>query len=103
MSGNIIEINVVSWPPCIVEVDVNTAAGLPASAPLSQRADVLSRKYLSGAAIFPKRVGEPSASAEHCVRSSSSTYGGPSVGIAGAVASLTGDTLGTVRTRAVAP
>jgi hydroxyacylglutathione hydrolase len=40
---------------------VNTPAGLPTSAPVSQRLLVPSRKYLSGAAMLPKRVGLPKA------------------------------------------
>ena len=43
-----------------VWVAVNTAAGLPASAPSSHRAEVESMKYFSGAAMLPKRVGLPS-------------------------------------------
>ena len=36
-AGNIIEINVVSWPPCRLDVDVKTAAGLPATRPPTAR------------------------------------------------------------------
>ena len=57
--GIIIDSSVASCPPCNVCVDVNTPAGLPTSAPETQRLDVLSRKYLSGAAMLPKRVGLP--------------------------------------------
>ena len=39
---------------------MKTAAGLPASAPETHRLAVPSRKYLSGAAMLPKRVGLPS-------------------------------------------
>ncbi len=60
-SGIIIDSSVVSWPPCMLPVEVNTQAGLPASAPESHCGVVPSRKYLSGAAMLPKRVGEPSA------------------------------------------
>ena len=35
-SGSIIESSVVSWPPCRLAVEVNTQAGLPASAPRCQ-------------------------------------------------------------------
>ncbi len=55
------------------------------------------------AAMFPKRVGEPSARPAHSRRSSGSTYGAPSSGIAGAVASATLETAGTVRRRASTP
>jgi hypothetical protein len=54
-------------------VEVNTAPGLPASDPLAHSAPVVSTKYFSGAAMLPKRVGEPSASPAHCSRSASST------------------------------
>jgi hypothetical protein len=48
-SGSIIETSVVSWPPCIVEVDENTAAGLPASVPRAHSGPRPSMKYLRGA------------------------------------------------------
>jgi len=69
-SGSIIESSVASWPPCIVWVEVKTAAGLPASAPDTHRLDVQSRKYFSGAAMLPKRVGLPSTSPSAWRRSS---------------------------------
>ncbi len=59
-----------SWPPCRVCVDVNTPAGLPASAPESHSALVPSRKNFIGAAILPNRVGLPRMSPQHCTRSS---------------------------------
>ncbi len=62
-------ISVVSWPPCRLPVDVKTQAGLPASAPENHSAPVPSMKYLSGAAMLPKRVGEPSARPAHSTRS----------------------------------
>ncbi len=106
-SGSIMETRVVSWPPCMVAVEVNTAAGLPASRPFNHSSPVLSQKYFIGAAILPKRVGEPSATPMHSTRSFSSAYGAPvSVsddGAAGAFAGSTVVTRGTVRTRAVQP
>jgi hypothetical protein len=60
-------------------------------------------KYLSGAAMLPKRVGEPSARPTHSSRSRASTYGAPSAGTGGAGLSMTGATLGTVRRRACMP
>ena len=95
--------NVVSCPPCIDAVEVNTQAGLPASAPLSHRAEVPSRKCLSGAARLPKRVGLPSASPAQDSRSRSSQYGAPSGGIAACALCVTDATFGTVRRRAAAP
>ena len=71
ISGSIIETSVVSWPPCVLEEEVNTAAGLPTSPADSHNGLVPSRKYLSGAAMLPKRVGLPSASPMHSRRSSS--------------------------------
>ena len=68
--GNIIDSRVLSWPPCSVSVDVNTAAGLPTKAPDSQRSPVLSRKYFSGAAILPNRVGLPRARPSQAASSS---------------------------------
>src|SRR5579872_2718303 len=95
--------SVVSWPPCRDWVEVNTAAGFPASAPDTHRLEVLSRKYFRGAAMLPKRVGLPSTSPSAVRRSSSVTYGGPLGGIGMAAASLSADTAGTVRSRAWAP
>ena len=68
-SGSIIDRSVVSCPPCRLAVEVNTAAGLPMSAPDSHRSEVPSMKYLSGAAMLPKRVGLPSASPAHSTKS----------------------------------
>src|SRR5262249_5776919 len=66
--GSIIHPSVVSCPPCCVPVDVNTAAGLPTSAPDSHSADVPSRKCLSGAEMFPKCPGLPKISPAHSFR-----------------------------------
>ena len=63
---------VLSWPPCRLEVEVKTAAGLSIKAPLIQMAEVWSRKYFSGAAMLPKRVGLPSTRPAHSRRSSCS-------------------------------
>ena len=68
-SGSAIVSKVDSCPPCMVLVEVNSAAGLPASVPLAHSAPVLSRKCLSGAAMLPKRVGLPSARPPHSTRS----------------------------------
>ena len=70
-SGSIIDSSVDSWPPCSVLVEVNTAAGLPDSAPSAQSPAVPSRKYFSGAAMLPKRVGLPSSRPSQWRRSSS--------------------------------
>ena len=48
------ETSVVSCPPCSDPVEVNTLAGLPASAPLSHKGTVPSNRCLSGAAMLPK-------------------------------------------------
>ena len=70
IKGSIIDSNVDSWPPCIDVVEVNTAAGLRSSVPLSQSALVPSRKYFKGAAMLPNRVGLPRSSPSHSLRSS---------------------------------
>ncbi|MOA44068.1 hypothetical protein D3C78_1662960 [compost metagenome] len=69
-NGSIIDSSVVSCPPCRLAVEVNTPAGLPTRAPVSHRLLVPSRKYLSGAAMLPKRVGLPSARPAQFFRSS---------------------------------
>ena len=51
--------------------DVKAAAGLSMSAPLSHSGVVLSRKYFSGAAMLPKRVGLPNKRPLQLARSSS--------------------------------
>jgi hypothetical protein len=85
------------------EVELKTAAGLRSSAPFSQSAPVPSRKCLSAAAMLPKRVGLPSARPSHSIRSSCVAKGGPDSGTAASVASVVGETGGTVRNRAVTP
>ena len=102
--GSIIDSSVDSWPPCIDVVEVNTAAGLRSSVPLSQSALVPSRKYFKGR----RHVAEPGRAAEEqpvaldeiVVRG----VGGPGGGH-GRLRWLqsTGVTGGTVRRRAVAP
>src|SRR5690606_12974126 len=99
-SGSCMDSRVLSCPPCRLAVVVKTAAGLPARLPDSHRLLVPSMKYLSGAAMLPKRVGLPRISAEQCFRSPSVQYRAPDSGISGALARVSGDTLGTVRTRA---
>ena len=54
-------------------VAVYLFAGLPLIAPFNHMPPVPSMKYFSGAAMFPKRVGLPSASPLHCSRSLCST------------------------------
>ena len=65
-SGSSIDSSVLSCPPCMVCVDVNTAAGLSTSAPCSHRLEVWSRKCFSGAAMLPKRVGLPRTRPSQC-------------------------------------
>ena len=54
MSGNIIVIKVVSCPPCILDVDVKTPAGLLMSVPLNHSSVVESMNSFIGAAMLPK-------------------------------------------------
>ncbi|MNP45005.1 hypothetical protein D3C76_1388940 [compost metagenome] len=103
ISGSIIDSRVVSWPPCRLAVEVNTPAGLPTSSPPSQRLLVPSRKYLSGAAMLPNRVGLPSTRPAQWRRSSSVAYSAPLAGISGATASHSVEIAGTVRRRASMP
>jgi hypothetical protein len=63
------ERRVLSCPPCRELVDVKTPAGFPVSEPDSQSVPVPSRKYFSGAAMLPKRVGLPSTSPAQSARS----------------------------------
>src|SRR5579863_6074656 len=102
IKGNIMLSNVDSWPPCKLAVELNTAAGLLTSAPDNQRLLVVSKKYFMGAAILPKRVGLPRAMPSQFFKSSSVTKGAPLSGILGSVASLVGETDGTVRIHASA-
>src|SRR5512145_1714293 len=102
-NGIIMVSSVDSWPPCIELVEPKTPAGLRSSAPFSHRELVPSRKYLSGAAMLPKRVGLPSTSPAQATRSAWVAYGGPDEGTAGTLASVSGDTGGTVRRRAATP
>src|SRR5690606_17596405 len=87
----------------MLAVVVKTAAGLPARLPDSHRLLVPSMKYFNGAAMLPKRVGLARISAEQFFRSSSVQYTAPLAGISGAVARVSVETLGTVRTRASSP
>src|SRR3546814_15852842 len=75
-SGTVIVSSVDSWPPCIVEVEVNTAAGLPTSVPLAHCAPRPSMKCLTGAAMLPKRVGLPRTRPAHSSRSAGCTIRG---------------------------
>src|SRR5450830_1409035 len=86
-SGSSIDNKVLSWPPCRLDVEVKTPAGLPTRAPVSHRLLVPSIKYFNGAAILPKRVGLPRARAAQFFRSSRLAYKAPSSGISGATAS----------------
>ena len=84
--------SVVSWPPCIVWVEVKTPAGLPARPPLNHSELVPSKKYFKGAAMLPKRVGLPTIKPAHSVKSACAAYGGPRSGIsATALLALSGD------------
>ena len=65
---------VISWPPCIDPVEVKAIPGLSSKAFVDQRSPVESRKYLSGAAIDPKRVGEPIARPAQSIKSSFEQY-----------------------------
>ena len=69
--GFIIESRVDSCPPCIEEVDVNTAAGLPTNVPDIHKELVESTKLFIAALMFPNRVGLPKIKPSHCARSSS--------------------------------
>ncbi|MNG32388.1 hypothetical protein D3C84_1183890 [compost metagenome] len=64
---------------------------------------VPSRKYLSGAAMLPKRVGLPRARPEQFFRSSRLAYSAPSSGMSGDTASHSVEIAGTVRRRASMP
>ena len=102
-SGSIIDNSVVSWPPCKLDVEVKTPAGTPINEPFSQRSEVLSIKYLSGAAMLPKRVGLPSRRPAQSAKSDCWQNSGPSSGISSATASQVLDIVGTVRRRAAIP
>src|SRR5207253_6947175 len=60
-------------------------------------------EVLEGAAMLPKRVGLPSTSPSVSLRSSSVAYGAPLAGTGIKGPSLSADTGGTVRSRALAP
>src|SRR3954469_25208008 len=83
--------------------DEKNPAGLPESVPSSQMLEVPSRKYLSGAAMLPKRVGLPNNKPSQRRRSSSVAYGAPASGTGLTGRSLSALTGGTVRTVAVQP
>jgi len=65
MSGSIIDNNVVSWPPCIVEDAVKTVAGLPTIVPRFESVDIpqteenrrLYRQVLFGAEGLEQFIG----------------------------------------------
>ena len=84
-------------------MEVNSAAGLPASVPLSHKSEVPSQKCFIGAAMLPKRVGLPRATPTHSSKSRSSQYGGPDGGTAAPALSVELVIRGTVRNRALAP
>ena len=65
--------SVLSCPPCNELLEVKTPAGLPRRVPASQSPLVPSRKYLSAAAMLPKRVGLPSTRPAQRCRSSAET------------------------------
>ena len=92
-----------SWPPCMLELLVNTHAGLPIKSPDNHTPLVPSRKYFIAAAMLPKRVGLPMAKPAHSRKSSMLTYGAPLSGMLSAICSHTVETLGTVRNTASQP
>ena len=102
-SGVIMLVKVVSCPPCMVPVLVNTDAGLFCKSPASQIVTLLSQKYFIDAVILPKWVGLPNASPTQFFKSSMLAYRSPSSGILGATFSVSLLTLGTVRIRAAMP
>ena len=61
-SGSIMLSRVDSCPPCRPPPLAKTVAGLPIKWPESQCGMVPSRKYLTAAAMLPKRTGLPKAS-----------------------------------------
>lgn len=79
------------------------AGRLARQAPENHRLLALSMKYFMGAAMLPKWVGLPRARPSQFFMSSRVQYGAPSSGTAGAVASHTEDTGGTVRSLAWQP
>src|SRR4030095_6941756 len=75
---------------------------LPARPPLNQSALVPSKKYFSGAAMLPKRVGLPTIKPAHSVKSECAAYGGPCSGTSGTLCSLAAETGGARRNSAQA-
>ena len=55
----IIDIRVVSWPPCIDAVQQNTPAGLSTRAPFIHKDPVWSKKFRNWLDMLPNLVGEP--------------------------------------------
>ena len=102
-SGSIIESRVVSWPPCRLAVEVNTPAGLPASAPRSHSErgaveEILERRrHVAEAGRAAER--EPGAFLQ--VAAARSTARRPRA--PPAASPMSADTRGTVRRRAAAP
>ena len=101
-NGKVMDSSVDSWPPCIDEVEVNTAAGFPTNDPLSHSAAVPSKKYFIADAMLPNRVGLPMINPSQSARSVFSTYRCPVVGTKGSVCSHAVDTFGTVHITASA-
>ena len=101
--GSIMVSRVVSLPPCMLPLLVNTHAGLPTSSPLSRSRAVPSQKYFIAAAMLPNRVGLPKASAANIRTGHAFRHKGTVWRDAVAVASQTVETAGTVRIRARQP
>ena len=83
--------------------EVNTRGGLVHQRALRHRLQVWSRKYFSGAAMLPKRVGLPRTRPSQAARSSRLAQGAPWSGTARCGRSLSAETGGTLRSLAVAP
>ena len=61
---------VISCPPCMELVEVKAIPGLFSKAFVDQMSPVESKKYLRGAAMDPKRVGDPIARPLQFIKSS---------------------------------
>jgi len=77
-SVSIVEMIVVSCPPCWVAVLVKTAAGFPMRLPFIQSPEVWSQKFLIWEHMLPKRVGVPIMSPSIPLRSASGSATGMS-------------------------
>ena len=87
---------VISCPPCIELVEVKAIPGLFSKAFVDQMSPVESKKYLRGAAMDPKRVGDPIARPSQLIKSSLVQYISPESGILESILSLFVEIFGTV-------